>query len=269
MQTSPYFGSLLASRDVPGARLVEAEYRAGECIPQHIHESAYLSLVLRGGYTERVSGTSQLCYEGMTIFHPAGERHSDEFSDRGSSRLFMIEPSASWLQRRREQGVSVEGRADCRRGAVSVIAQRIYYELGIGDQYSDLVVEGLLLELAAFLARKNELRTTRPPSWLLRIRERLREEYSYAVSIEQLAAEEHVTSSELARGFRRYIGCTAGEDLRRIRIEAALRLLGQTRKPVAEVALDCGFASQSHFSISFRRATGYSPRQFRSLNKRP
>src|SRR5437762_7434210 len=94
-QPRPYFGSYVTSRNVRDACLIEAQYGAGTRIPEHVHESAYLSLVLRGGYTEQMASGAQSCAAGTAIFHPAGERHSDRF-DGNTGRLFMIEPSASW-----------------------------------------------------------------------------------------------------------------------------------------------------------------------------
>jgi AraC family transcriptional regulator len=49
----------------------------------------------------------------------------------------------------------------------------------------------------------------------------------------------------------------------RRRTEMARWLLIHTDKPLADIAFDCGFFDQSHFTNVFRRRTGASPGAFR------
>jgi AraC family transcriptional regulator len=259
---SHYYGSHLMSIDFPAAKLVEAEYAPSEFIPEHRHESAYLCLVLKGGYTERVRGSSRSCESGMAIFHPAGESHSDRFSRR-RGQLFMIEPSPRWLRCCRDYSIALEERVECRAGALTALMSRIYCESASAEQHSPLIVEALLLEIAATLAMTPAQGAASPPAWLLRICERLRSEYASAISFEGLAISERVHPTVLAHSFRRYFGTTAGEYLRRLRVEAACGRLLDREQPLANIALDCGFASQSHFCTTFRRRMGCTPLVYR------
>jgi AraC family transcriptional regulator len=47
-------------------------------------------------------------------------------------------------------------------------------------------------------------------------------------------------------------------------MERAKRLLIETKMPVAELALVCGFSSQSHFTVAFRKHAGLTPRKYRA-----
>jgi AraC family transcriptional regulator len=49
----------------------------------------------------------------------------------------------------------------------------------------------------------------------------------------------------------------------RRRIDRAKRLLSETDTPLVEIALNCGFASQSHFASVFRRHVDVMPSRFR------
>lgn len=69
----------------------------------------------------------------------------------------------------------------------------------------------------------------------------------------------------LARAFKISRGCSIGEYVEQRRIGHARRLLSQGRS-VKEVARVLGFSSPENFSTAFRRATGQSPRQFRSCH---
>jgi AraC family transcriptional regulator len=260
-KAKPYFGSCVASFGVSHAQLIEARYCADLQIPEHSHDTAYLSLVLEGSYTEHVGGASHSCSAGTAIFHPEGERHSDCFANQ-IGRLFMIEPCEPWLRRCQDDHIWLERRIDC-HGPIALLASRIYNEARTEQLHSRLVIEGLLLELAAVLGRAPGNAGSRPPTWLVRVLDRLREEYSRAPRMDELAAFEGVHPVELARSFRRHFGCTAGEYLRHVRIDAARRLLRTSDRCLAALALDLGFASQSHFCTSFRRLTGYTPQQYR------
>jgi AraC family transcriptional regulator len=72
----------------------------------------------------------------------------------------------------------------------------------------------------------------------------------------------------LARGFRKAYGCSVGAYLRWLRIVHAARRLAESDEPLAEIALEAGFADQSHFSNVFRRETGLSPSVFRREARR-
>ena len=47
------------------------------------------------------------------------------------------------------------------------------------------------------------------------------------------------------------------------RINRACMLLRQTDKPVTEIAFDVGFNDSNYFTRQFRKATGFSPREYR------
>ena len=48
------------------------------------------------------------------------------------------------------------------------------------------------------------------------------------------------------------------------RIEQAIGMMKDPSRQLGEIALDCGFADQAHFSRSFKQVTGQTPRRFRS-----
>jgi AraC-like DNA-binding protein len=47
------------------------------------------------------------------------------------------------------------------------------------------------------------------------------------------------------------------------RIESAKLIMRQGHSSLAEIAIRCGFADQSHFTRAFSRETGASPGQWR------
>jgi AraC-like DNA-binding protein len=65
----------------------------------------------------------------------------------------------------------------------------------------------------------------------------------------------HLMSKVFCQSFR--------EVLTDIRVDRAKKLLRTTQGPLSEIALDCGFSDQSHFSRVFSKTTGTSPRGYR------
>lgn len=59
------------------------------------------------------------------------------------------------------------------------------------------------------------------------------------------------------------MGCSPISYLIERRISESKRLLAATRIPVQQISGRLGFSSPSYFSQSFRRATGFSPAEFR------
>jgi AraC family transcriptional regulator len=52
------------------------------------------------------------------------------------------------------------------------------------------------------------------------------------------------------------------------RVEKAKGLLTNSHRVLADIALDCGFADQSHFSRTFQSTTRMSPGTWRRLHRR-
>jgi AraC family transcriptional regulator len=51
----------------------------------------------------------------------------------------------------------------------------------------------------------------------------------------------------------------------RERIDEAQRRLAARQASISEVALSLGFSDQSHFSQTFRKLTGTTPKRFKSM----
>ena len=83
------------------------------------------------------------------------------------------------------------------------------------------------------------------------------------LELTQLAAECGLSTSHFARAFRHSFGTSPHRWLTQRRIELAQRLLIESAMPIAEIAVACGFADQSHFTRIFARHVGASPAAWR------
>jgi AraC family transcriptional regulator len=143
------------------------------------------------------------------------------------------------------------------------LAARLFHEFHLGDPCSALAIEGLACELLAAAARRRE-RATRRPAWLARVEELLHAESDGRLDMARLAGEAGVHPMHLTRVFRQQHGMSMGAFARRLKIEAACAALARSREPLADIACALGFSDQSHFTRTFRAATGLTPGRFRA-----
>ena len=92
----------------------------------------------------------------------------------------------------------------------------------------------------------------------------LRDHYHAPITNQQLARLAHMSVRAFERKFRSTFHLTPQQYLRKLRMRMASRALVYTNQPLANVALNCGFVDQSHFSREFRRHFGRTPRDYRA-----
>lgn len=83
------------------------------------------------------------------------------------------------------------------------------------------------------------------------------------LSLEALAQQAGFSAYHFARLFRQTTGESPHQFVMRHRIERAQHLLKERDMSLARVALESGFANQSHFTHAFKRHLGLTPRAFR------
>ena len=79
----------------------------------------------------------------------------------------------------------------------------------------------------------------------------------------RLAEECGLSPRHFARAFRQSTGVPPHRWLMRHRVQRAKELLRRQALSLADIALRCGFADQSHFTRVFSREVGFSPGQWR------
>ena len=82
-------------------------------------------------------------------------------------------------------------------------------------------------------------------------------------TLETLAAACGLSRAHFARAFKCSTGLPPHQWLVQQRIERAKTLLLSSRKLLAEIAQECGFADQSHFTRSFAKAMRITPSEWR------
>jgi len=109
-----------------------------------------------------------------------------------------------------------------------------------------------------------------PPATYARVAravERLQRDFGEPLQIGALAREAGLSIAQLERHVAQLYRVTPRQLLARARLEAALARLTTTADSVAAIAHACGYADHSAFARQFRRSTGVSPRDWRSMQQ--
>ena len=97
------------------------------------------------------------------------------------------------------------------------------------------------------------------------VRDRVLEQLTAFVPVEDLAGACNMNRSNFAHHFRKTTGTSPAAFIRRIRLDEAVRLLGRKNLSVKEVAAQTGFADANHLCKVFRAHMQISPGTYRRL----
>lgn len=148
---------------------------------------------------------------------------------------------------------------------LSRLAMRLYREYLNIDRCSALVIEGLVLEMLALVARPERSQERRPPEWLSKVDDLLKNRFQENLTIGEVAAQVSVNPAYLSRVFRHFHNQAISDYLHELRVQFACRQLADPDISLSAIATASGFADQSHFTRVFKQCTGMTPGAFRAL----
>jgi AraC-like DNA-binding protein len=99
---------------------------------------------------------------------------------------------------------------------------------------------------------------------LRRVMEFIEANIDQPLPLEDLAAAAAVSPFHFHRQFKQSTGVTPHRYILQVRMQHAKALLSGSDLPLAEVAAQVGFADQSHFTSTFKKATSMTPRSYRN-----
>jgi AraC family transcriptional regulator len=134
--------------------------------------------------------------------------------------------------------------------------------------FFDYIMRGLAAHFAhtygGMRARKELCRGGLAPWQESRAKELLAANLAKETSLQEIAGECGLTLAHFSRAFKVSTGTSPHAWLQARRLDRAKGML-LSRESLAEVALACGFADQSHFTRMFARSVGVTPGKWRRL----
>ncbi len=153
---------------------------------------------------------------------------------------------------------------------LQALIQALLVEAELGGPNGRLYADTLSTALAAHFANHYSLESPVDLGALRPIeRQRLGRAIDYIeahleaeISLSELALAAGLSKFHFSRLFKAAIGLTPHKYLLKRRIERAARVLRQGEAEIARVAHNFGFADQSHFTRTFKKIKGVTPKQF-------
>lgn len=140
----------------------------------------------------------------------------------------------------------------------------INQEIGYTTKLYYIILD-VLVSIARQMNKQSSSQRDFPQSFQ-KLDQKLRENLSHQWTVEEMAAIVGLGSSTFNEKVKNYTGFPPLNYLINIRISEAIRLLKKNDCSLTDIAYDTGFYSSQHFSTTFKKLTGYSPRQFRKNN---
>lgn len=91
----------------------------------------------------------------------------------------------------------------------------------------------------------------------------IRERFDRPIGVPDVLRKVVVRRRALEQAFRQQLGHTILQEIHRVRIEHAKRLLSSTDLSMPEVAEKCGYSNATRLGISFQKQTGQTPSSYR------
>jgi AraC family transcriptional regulator len=257
------FGTSLRTVRTGGFVVTETLHPPHLVLPRHDHECANLNLTIRGSFRETMGSRPQECAPSSLLVKPPGEAHSNTYGPAGA-RCMIVELSPERLVSLGKQASLFAAPAHVEGGPLAALAVRIYSELRSDGCASELMIEGLALELVADAQRRRvEASSPSAPAWLRRAREAVDASFGDPIGLAALAESVGVNATYFARAFRKYYGASVGEYVRRLRLEYATELLTRSELSLSDIASAAGFYDQSHLTRAFKLHMRVTPSAYR------
>jgi AraC-like DNA-binding protein len=225
---------------------------AGVRIARHTHAWAQVAYASRGVLRIATAGTTWMVPPSRAIWVPPHVTHEVVIVEEAFLRTLYID----------EHAVPA-GMDACRVVEVSNLLREVIAALDMPDLSAsrEQVLGALALDE---LTRSEPLPLSVPMPNEKRLRalcEAVIADPASSDSLEQWAASVGASTRTIARLFRQELGVSFSQWRQQALLARAIPLLSQGR-PLAHVAQELGYQSQSAFSAMFRRAFGKSPRAF-------
>lgn len=241
------------------------------CYAPHSHPTLSLGAVDGGQSVFSRDGQLQRLSRGDVVLIPAGEVHSCNPENDGRWSYQMLYLDATWMSKIvDEMGVldavvlnhlpdNVAPREVHAR--LTRLNKRLFSSLPDEDKEAALLLfVGDLFEPALF--REGQCKPKPDSPRLRAVQAMIAARCTESLGLDELAREAGLSRYHLVRSFSRVVGMTPHAWQLDLRIQRARSLLDQGM-PLADAALQLGFADQSHFQRAFKQRVAATPGEYR------
>jgi AraC-like DNA-binding protein len=139
------------------------------------------------------------------------------------------------------------------------------------QRYNDMGLwEKMELRGAILMLFSRFMRVATPHVWtqderMKKVLDHIHHHLDHSIDVDQLASVACISKPYLIRLFKREFGTSPVQYINKKKVEKAQLLLFSTDKPVKEIAYVMGFSDHSYFIRLFRKLTGLTPQEYRTM----
>ena len=274
----------LENADVPGVRLLVQVQFTARRVPAEIHfhpDLLEIGLCLRGRFTLWNEEGEHSVMPGYVFVNQPNVRHRLTTNPKGAFVYTLLirlptsqkNPALFGLSRTeslflRDKLLALPLRIDTRGTAVSHYFRELFVQFDRNPSpVRSLWLRNLVIALVLQVIESPEVCTAHSETHsfgrISLVIEQMRAHPECPYAIERLAVQCGQSVSAFVLNFKRLTGFTPILFLIECRVEAAKKLLSNTRLSATEIAMRLGYCSPSFFSTQFRSVTGLSPKAWR------
>ncbi len=253
-----------------GYQKCEPEYQWGPGVRDHYcihHILSGSGRYTTGNVSVRLeAGDTFILFPGVELQYQADRDEPWEYCWAG----FMGADAASIIRNTgfsRETPYILKGKIpeeEIRRGLDEI------YQLKGNTYESTVAMTGKLYSLLAVFMHYSDRTETEKESLVTYVEKAMayiETNYSYPVTVEDIAWYVGISRSHLFRSFQNYMNRSPKDYLTGYRIKQACHLLRETDLSVSAIAYSVGFENNLYFSKAFRKQKGVSPSEYRRSKK--
>jgi AraC family transcriptional regulator len=245
-------------------------------------EHPAVGMILRGRTRARIRSRGDECdfcpgADSVGLFGPKLEVNWTRWDCEPGAQRLMVELDFSDLKRADDLDAMLPERRALRQDLtlrdahLASLLRLIAAEVREGSPHGPLYATSLSLTLAAYVFSEHGTggRTSMRERGVLsaaqkaRVLDTVAQHLAGNLTLEDLAASAGASRFHFLRLFKNTLGMTPHRYVLEQRLAAAKRLLEETNMPLAAIACETGFSSQSHLCTAMRRAWGTTPGQWR------
>lgn len=260
--------------DLPGVEVRYSSYRE-DAFREHTHDAYSIGFLESGRTLFSLEGRPYTAEAGQMVFIGPGVAHACNPESESDMAYRMFYVAASWLS-------SVAGEVFGHPVASVAFPHPVVDDTALVDLWrtlheaitdgSDrLEKESLLVQgLADVIARHAEMGGPYEPvgneEAVRKVKEHLSANLTSPVSLDELSAVANLSRYHLLRVFQVAVGLPPHAYQNQLRVNLGKQLLAEGQ-PISQIAIEVGFADQSHFSRVFKQYTGATPSQYQAVSR--
>lgn len=254
-----YYGSMHAELKINGIIFSEYNYLIDKT-DWHFHENPYFMYVLQGDLYDVNKKQKSICPSGSFLLHNWQEPHYNS-KESNQAKGFHIEFDKEWFKKNNIDLNLWQGSQLIKNPKLHHVLAKLYAEFKYADAYSQISCEVLIAELCDNIEKEKIYLFENNPLWLATLVEIVHHSKE-PINLKSLSQQIGIHPGHLSRAIPKYFATTLGNYIRQVKIKQATHLMLSTKTSLFDISYQCGFADQSHFSRTFKRYMGTTPKDF-------